>query len=219
MTDVIYCNRCGTQNSALAKFCANCGSPFGSETTTTAAIGPEVTPRPQGPAVPGTTVPSEPPYAAPVYSSPVPAVRYGGFWIRFVAAIIDGLALGIVVWPLSGMLALMIQFAGRSADMPGMGIHLVRGIVIWTLFLCAGWIYEAALESSSKQATLGKMALALKVTDEYGNRISFARASARYFSKILSRMILMIGYIMAGFTERKQALHDMIAGTLVVRTQ
>ncbi|PYV85275.1 MAG: RDD family protein [Acidobacteria bacterium] len=220
MTDVIYCNRCGTQNSALAKFCANCGSPFGSETTATAAIGPEVTPRPQGPADPATAAPSEqPPYAAPVYSSPAPAARYGGFWIRFVAAIIDALALGIVVWPVSGMLALMIGVAGGRVDMPGIGIHLVRGIVIWTMFLCAGWIYEAAMESSSKQATLGKMALRLKVTDEHGSRISFARASARYFSKILSRMILMIGYIMAGFTARKQALHDMIAGTLVVRTQ
>ena len=113
MTDVIYCNRCGTQNSALAKFCANCGSPFGSETTATAAIGPEVTPRPQGPADPATAAPSEqPPYAAPVYSSPAPAARYGGFWIRFVAAIIDALALGIVVWPVSGMLALMIGVAG-----------------------------------------------------------------------------------------------------------
>lgn len=219
MTDVIYCNRCGTQNSALAKFCANCGSPFGSETATTAAIEPEVIPRPQGPEDPATAVLSQQTPAAPVYSSPVTAVRYGGFWIRFVAAIIDGLALGIVVWPVSGMLALMIQFAGRSADMPGIGIHLVRGIVIWALFLCAGWIYEAALESSSKQATLGKMALGLRVTDEYGKRISFARASGRFFSKILSRMILMIGYIMAGFTARKQALHDMIAGTLVVRAQ
>src|ERR1043165_917115 len=172
MTDVIYCNRCGTQNSALAKFCANCGSPFGSEAATTAAIGPEVTPRPQGPVDPGATLSSsEPSYGAPAYSSLGPAVRYGGFWIRFVAAIIDGLALGIVVWPVSGMLALMIQFAGRGADMPGIGIHLVRGIVIWTLFLCAGWIYEATMESSSKQATLGKMALALKVTDEYGKRI------------------------------------------------
>jgi uncharacterized RDD family membrane protein YckC len=93
----------------------------------------------------------------------------------------------------------------------------VRGIVAGTLFLFAGWIYEASLESSSKQATVGKMALGLKVTNEQGARISFARASARYFSKILSRMILLIGYIMAGFTARKQALHDIIAGTLVVR--
>jgi len=220
MTDVIYCNRCGTQNSALAKFCANCGSPFGSETTTTAAIGPEVTPRPQGPADPATAAPSEqPPYAAPVYSSPAPAARYGGFWLRFVAAVIDTLALGIVVGPVAGILALTIGVAGRGVSMPGVGIHLVLGIVIRMLFLLAGWIYEASMESSSRQATLGKMALGLKVTDEYGNRISFARASARFFSKILSSMILMIGYIMAGFTARKQALHDIIAGTLVVRTQ
>jgi uncharacterized RDD family membrane protein YckC len=75
------------------------------------------------------------------------------------------------------------------------------------------------MESSSKQATLGKMALALKVTDLQGRRISFARATGRHFAKIISGMILLIGYIMAGFTERKQALHDMIAGTLVIRTQ
>ena len=146
-------------------------------------------------------------------------MRYAGFWIRFVAAIIDGLALGIVVWPVSMILALMIGVAGGRVDMPGVGIHLVRGIVVWSLFIFAGWIYEAGMESSSKQATLGKMALGLKVTDEYGNRITFARASARFFSKLLSRMILFIGYIMAGFTARKQALHDMIAGTLVARTQ
>lgn len=101
--------------------------------------------------------------------------------------------------------------------MPGAGIHLVNHIVLFGLFFAGGWIYEAGLESSSKQATLGKMALGLRVTDKYGRRITFARASGRYFSKLLSR-ILMIGYIMAGFTARKQALHDMIAGTLVVRT-
>lgn len=135
-----------------------------------------------------------------------------------VAAIIDGLLLGIVVWPVLGILGLSIGLAGSQVSMPEIGIHLVRGIVAWVLFVGAGWLYEATMESSSKQATVGKMALGLKVTDEYGNRISFARASARYFSKILSRMILMLGYIMVGFTQRKQGLHDMIAGTLVIRS-
>ncbi|HEU5337034.1 MAG TPA: RDD family protein [Terriglobales bacterium] len=147
-----------------------------------------------------------------------PAVRYGGFWIRFVAVIIDALIMGIVVWPVAGILGLMVGVAGGSVQMPDVGIHLVRGVVAGALFLFAGWIYEASLESSSKQATVGKMALGLKVTDEQGRRISFGRATARYFSKILSRMTLMIGYIMAGFTARKQALHDLIAGTLVVRS-
>ncbi len=80
-----------------------------------------------------------------------------------------------------------------------------------------GWLYFALMESSKNQGTLGKMALGLKVTDMDGNKISFGRATGRYFSKILSGMILMIGYIIAGFTDKKQALHDMIASCLVLR--
>jgi uncharacterized RDD family membrane protein YckC len=79
------------------------------------------------------------------------------------------------------------------------------------------WIYYASLESSAWQATLGKKILGLKVTDLAGNRISFARASGRFFGKIVSGMILGIGFLMAGFTERKQALHDILAGCLVLR--
>ena len=214
MADVVYCNRCGNQNSGLAKFCANCGSPFGSETNP-AAINPEPIPQPQGSADPAAMF-----YAQPTagYPSPVNTRHYGGFWIRFVAVIIDAVVLSLVVWPFSGMLALIIGVAGSRVDMPGGGIHLVRGIVLGALFTFAGWLYEAGMESSSKQATLGKMALGLTVTDLEGRRISFARATGRRFSKILSG-ILFIGYIMAGLTARKQALHDMIAGTLVVRTQ
>lgn len=116
------------------------------------------------------------------------------------------------------MIALAIGVAGGVVSMPTIGVHVVRGIVGFAFSACANWIYEAAMESSSKQATLGKMALGLKVTDLEGRRISFARATGRHFAKLLSGMILLIGYIMAGFTERKQALHDMIAGTLVQRT-
>ncbi|HEX6805905.1 MAG TPA: RDD family protein [Terriglobales bacterium] len=205
---VIYCNRCGAQNSGLARFCATCGTPFALDSSAPPPTAPEVVPQAQGPAAP--PMPTQ--YVA------APAVRYGGFWIRFVAVIIDALIMGIVVWPVAGILGLMVGVAGGSVQMPDVGIHLVRGVVAGALFLFAGWIYEASLESSSKQATVGKMALGLKVTDEQGRRISFGRATARYFSKILSRMTLMIGYIMAGFTARKQALHDLIAGTLVVRS-
>ncbi|MGB6469852.1 MAG: RDD family protein, partial [Candidatus Acidiferrales bacterium] len=67
------------------------------------------------------------------------------------------------------------------------------------------------------QGTLGKRALGLLVTDLEGRRVSFGRASGRYFGKIVSALILMIGFIMAGFTEKKQALHDMLAGCLVLR--
>jgi uncharacterized RDD family membrane protein YckC len=207
----IYCNRCGSQNSALAKFCANCGTPFssGTQPATPPVASPEISPRPQSPAwqPPAVTYP------------PVPTVRYGGFWIRFVAVIIDGLLIGIVVWPVSAIVALTIGLAGRSVGMPIMGVHLVGHIARSGLFFFVGWIYEATMESSSKQATVGKMVLGLKVTDLQERRISFARATGRHFAKIVSKLILLIGYIMAGFTERKQALHDMIAGTLVIRTQ
>ena len=147
-----------------------------------------------------------------------PAVRYGGFWIRFVAVVIDAIIINVVVWPVAAMLGLAIGLAGGAISMPTIGVHVVNLIVVWTLSGLASWLYEAMMESSAKQATLGKMALGLKVTDLEGRRISFARATGRHFSKMISGAILAIGFIMAGFTERKQALHDMIAGTLVRRT-
>jgi uncharacterized RDD family membrane protein YckC len=73
------------------------------------------------------------------------------------------------------------------------------------------------MERSAKQATVGKLAIGIKVTDLDGGRISFWRALGRTFAKIISGIILFIGYIMAAFTERKQALHDKIADTLVVK--
>jgi uncharacterized RDD family membrane protein YckC len=79
------------------------------------------------------------------------------------------------------------------------------------------WLYWAGLESSVYQATLGKMALSLKVTDLNYDPISFARATGRYFAKFISALILCIGFMMAGWTARKQALHDLMAGTLVVK--
>ena len=186
----IFCNQCGSQNAAGATFCSKCGASIAAVAQPLAA----------------TT-------ARPVV---VPA-RYGGFWIRFVAALIDGILVQVVVVPLGAVFGGAIGVAGVAARMPGEETRLVAVIVGAALGLLASWIYEAAMESSSLQATLGKMIFGMKVTDLNGNRISFARATGRHFAKYLSSMILFIGYIMAGFTERKQALHDMLAGTLVIR--
>jgi uncharacterized RDD family membrane protein YckC len=207
----IYCNRCGAANSALAKFCANCGTSFSVDLPST-AMPAEDLPRPQSPTpqVPSTTYSAAPGWAA----APTSSVRYGGFWIRFVALIVDCLIVSVVVWPATAIIGIAVHLAGGVVSMPMLGIHLVSGIVAFTLSVCAYWLYEAGMESSSKQATLGKMALGLKVTDLEGHRISFTRATGRHFAKYLSG-ILFLGYIMAGFTERHQALHDMIAGTLV----
>ncbi|MBM3325864.1 MAG: RDD family protein [Calditrichaeota bacterium] len=82
-----------------------------------------------------------------------------------------------------------------------------------------GWLYCAILESSNWQATIGKRAVGIYVTDVNRNRITFGRATGRNFAKIVSWIILCIGYFMAGWTLKKQALHDMLAGTLVLRKQ
>ncbi len=140
---------------------------------------------------------------------------YGGFWIRFLAVIIDGLLIEIVALPGSLLIGGVIGVAGMAGRMPHLGVGLVNVIVSMVFGAVASWLYEAGMESSVKQATLGKMVVGVKVTDLEGKRISFARATGRHFAKIVSGMILFVGYIMAGFTERKQALHDMIAGTLV----
>lgn len=87
-------------------------------------------------------------------------------------------------------------------------------VVIPTL---VNWLYHAIMESSAKQATLGKLLLKIRVTDLDGQRISLGKATARHFSKTISTLALLIGFLMAGWTKKKQALHDKIAKCLVVR--
>ena len=84
-------------------------------------------------------------------------------------------------------------------------------------FWLAGILYFVLMDSSAKQGTLGKIALGLVVTDVQGNRIGLGRAAGRYFAKILSSLILLIGFIMIAFTERKQGLHDILCSTLVLK--
>jgi uncharacterized RDD family membrane protein YckC len=132
------------------------------------------------------------------------ASMYAGFWRRVAAVLIDGLLLAAVTAPLT---AAMVDDPYRWG---GPGNVLSSAI---------GWLYFALMESSSRQATLGKMALGIRVTDLEGERIGFGRATGRYFAKILSALILGIGFLMAAFTEKKQGLHDILAQTLVVRGQ
>ncbi len=152
-----------------------------------------------------------------------PVVTYAGFWKRFVAYIIDDIVLSvaglIVVLIVGGIfgLGLLSAIGQESEASPALIAAFASGIlVVVVCIMVAGWLYYALMESSANQGTLGKMALGIKVTDLNGNRISFGKATGRYFGKIVSGMILYIGFIMAGFTEKKQALHDIMAGCLVV---
>jgi uncharacterized RDD family membrane protein YckC len=118
---------------------------------------------------------------------------YAGFWMRFVAMIIDA----VIVSVASGLIATVTFGAGV------------------VLSFVAPWLYEAFMLSSEWQATVGKRAMSIVVIGSDGGRISFARATGRHFAKWISICTLGIGFIMAAFTAKKQALHDMIAETFV----
>ena len=212
----MYCSKCGTAIPQNAAFCAACGQPV-NQPSTLAASAPGF--------AAATSLAAARPYGY-VASPTFPAMAYAGFWLRVVAYLIDGLLAGIGF----GVLALMgvaIVGVGHFKDF-AQGANnpddFFTPDVIGLVFVLAAtavvmvWLYYAGMESSLYQGTLGKMALGLIVTDLEGRRISFGRASGGYFSKLITGLIpLGIGYAMAGFTEKKQALHDMIASCLVLR--
>ena len=145
--------------------------------------------------------------------------HYGGFWIRLVAHVLDGIILGVLYVPLFLIFflpTLLKSINHINAEEPPVelfGALLLMVPLLWVM----QWLYDALTTSSSWQGTVGKKVFRMKVTDEAGNRISFGRASGRFFGKLLSGMIMNIGFIMIAFTERKQGLHDLLAGTFVVR--
>jgi uncharacterized RDD family membrane protein YckC len=221
MNGTFFCNKCGAPNAAGAQFCNRCGAPTGP----TSGVVPAAVASPPSASsnfAPPSVPPSNQalPYAASATAyqavAPVAGVGYGGFWIRVVAAIIDAIILRVVVAPV-GMIFGGLGMAGMMSGIPHTGLRLLGGGVTFILLIFGSWLYEAFMESSSYQATLGKMIFGMKVTDLNGNRISFERATGRHFAKWLSAMILGIGYIMVGLTDRKQGLHDLLAGTVVRR--
>ena len=153
--------------------------------------------------------------------------EYAGFWMRFIAYIIDSIIISfiefLVVLPLLGFLGYNVDILNSISEIQEADAEFLIPVIASAIaglgltVLLITWFYYAIMQSGPRQATVGKMTLNLKVTDINGDRITFARASLRYFAKILSGLFMMIGYIMAGFTPKKQALHDYIANTYVVR--
>jgi uncharacterized RDD family membrane protein YckC len=193
----MFCSKCGANVAEGGSFCAACGQPVGGVVAPPVAVA-----------------------IAPGYTAR-PTVAFAGFWLRFVAMIIDIIVLGvagsILTFPFAVSMGTGMFMRGRPPR-PEEVFEFFGGL--WRVVLIRmvlNWLYYAFLESSAWQGTLGKKALGLEVTDLSGQRISFGRATGRHFAKIISSIILFIGFIMAGFTEKKQALHDMIAGCLVIR--
>jgi uncharacterized RDD family membrane protein YckC len=209
------------------RICPSCGG--NSFTNTPPAARPAYTPPPAPYLQPAATA-AGPGYAAAGYSSPgygpasasfrpQGAVLYAGFWRRVLASLIDGFVIAFI----DGIAAVVFVIAedranvangipvGDATDSPAAAVFTIGASI-------AILLYFVLMESSKYQATLGKMAIDLKVTDIAGGRISFGRALGRYLLKSLEGLTLGIGLIMAGATARKQALHDKMAGTLVIRS-
>jgi uncharacterized RDD family membrane protein YckC len=209
---ILTCENCGRELPDGVSFCVHCGTPV-----SVARIGP-------------VRVPAAPP---PVEEIPgpqrfvLPAVRptYAGFWLRAVSSLIDRVILSSIFGLISSFRpAVFLIFPDpNTQSLPPSTLQefltsiphpTPEGFVVLLLLM---WIYYAAFESSAWQATPGKKLLRLYVTDLSGRPITFSRASFHNIGRMISEMTFWVGYIPAGFTEKKQALHDIIASCLVLR--
>ncbi len=142
---------------------------------------------------------------------PEKTVTYATFWERFGAAFIDGLILMVLNFFISFLFG-GGSYYGKFMGTPFNPVSSLTQLVV-------GWLYYALQESAATQATIGKRAMGIKVSDLGGNRISFGRATGRHFGKIISTFILFIGYLMMLWDDKNQTLHDKMAGTLVLHNR
>ena len=173
-----------------------------------AQIGPVYVPQS---AQPPETIPAMPQSAATLAR---PA--YAGFWLRALAYLIDTVIISVIFGLAASFYpAAFFKFPNSAptslAALPQLTL-LAIGLTIPVV-----WLYYAFFEASVWQATPGKRMLKLYVTDLNGRPITFARATMRHFAKMISGLTFLVGYFLAGFTEKKQALHDMLARCLVLR--
>lgn len=143
-------------------------------------------------------------------------LKYGSFMDRFIALLIDYILLSIFQFVLlMPAVAFLLSLAGLiTTPFVAMGFGASYNILAVVLT----WLYFAGFESSARGATLGKRAMRLRVVDEKGRRLTFGRASLRYVFKLVSAFPLLLGFIMALFTKKKQTLHDLVAETIVIES-
>jgi uncharacterized RDD family membrane protein YckC len=216
----MFCSSCGATVKEGTPFCSLCGKPI---------VGYSV-------GMSGGSSTAGPPAVPTPSSQPGTLARrdtgvYAGFWLRLVADIVDNILLGIpysflAVMIFASAIPVLRGLAGTQNPNPVLILALLgsRMLLFGVLYLLGTWLYWSLLESSAWQATLGKKALGLYVTDLQGSRVSFGKASGRFFAgrgisfvPSIGGLYYLIDCIMVAFTEKKQALHDMIASCLVQR--
>lgn len=198
----MFCGRCGTWAPESAAACPACGEALQPHS-------PVVT-REGGPEASAAQAQFQHLFVHPPRASQWTHDMFGGFWRRLAAALVDGIVLFFPQAITRVVLNLPLLATGESSDAVAELLVSVGTLVLY-------WLYSSLLESSARQATLGQQLLGLRVMDLEGRRISFARASARYFGQILSALICGVGYLFNLWTSRRQTLHDLIAGCVLVR--
>jgi uncharacterized RDD family membrane protein YckC len=203
---ILTCEQCGAEIPEGASFCSGCETPL-----SVAQIGPVYVPQS---AQPPDIIPAIRDLAA---LPPRPA--FAGFWLRAIAYLFDtiliSLGLGLVA---SFYPSTFIKFPEAVAAAPPSLTSLPQLTpVAFAITIAVTWFYYTVFESSNWQATPGKRLLRIYVTDLGGRRLTFARAAARNIAKLISSLTFLVGYMVAGFTEKKQALHDILTSCLVLR--
>jgi uncharacterized RDD family membrane protein YckC len=201
----MFCPKCGKETDASGKFCQWCGADIESVAA------------------------QSPPAAFPEEDEGPEIGVYAGLGRRFVACIVD-----LILVILLGLVA--VSGLGLFRGLQNAYFYLVQkipadqltvegttGALIGSILAAYGillvvvpWLYFAGFESSRSQATPGKVLMNLVVTDMDGQKPTFARTSLRFFGKFISAIIIFIGFLMIGFTQKRQGLHDKIAGCLVL---
>ncbi len=217
----MHCARCAHEAREGDHFCAACGAQLppalaaalpAAEAGSDPTAAPASVPEPAAFAAPAPEPPREPLVWTPPVAPVEPPPAYAGFWRRCVATWVDAL---VLFFP-QAILRVLMGLPVLSYD-DEWGDRTV--IVAESLGVLVTFLYAAVLECSSAQGSLGQQLLGLRVTDTHGRRIGFGRALARQFAKIVSMLLCGLGYLLQLWNGKRQTLHDMICGVLVVRAE
>ncbi len=199
----MFCPKCGKETDASGKFCQWCGADI-------------------------TSIPANP-VVTPEDEEGLDIGVYAGLGRRFVAFIVDFII--ILLFDLVAMAVLGLTrgiqnsyfYFVQHVPVEQLTVEGTMGAMLGSVIAAYGivlvfipWLYYAGFESSRSQATPGKLLMHIVVTDMTGNKPTFARVTLRHFAKFVSALIIFIGFLMIGLTQKRQGLHDKIAGCLVL---
>jgi uncharacterized RDD family membrane protein YckC len=202
-TAILTCEECDGEIPDGSSVCPRCQTPV-----SVAQIGPVY--------VPLSTQPPEVIPAIRELAALPPRPAFAGFWLRAVAYLIDTVLISLVFGLIASLYpSTFIKYPDATTTSLASLPQLTP--IAFVITITATWFYYTVFEASIWQATPGKRVMKLYVSDLSGRRLTFARAAARNLAKMISSLTFLVGYLVAGFTEKKQALHDILASCLVLR--